>query len=412
MKTKNTKKVELLAPAGNFEKLEIAIHYGSDAVYLSGPDFSLRNFSDNFSLKELPQAIDFCHKNNVKVYLACNIYPRNSEQQSILEYLLFIGQIAPDAIIISDPGILTESLKRIPHIPVHLSTQANTTNTQSVLFWEKQGVKRMNLARELSLSEIQEITTSCSAEIECFVHGAMCISYSGRCLLSSFMADRHSNQGMCAHPCRWKYSVVEELRPNIYMPIIEDERGTYIFNSNDLCLIHHIPELIEAGITSFKIEGRMKSIHYVASTVKTYREAIDSYYDNPSSFEMKDDWVEELNKISHRGYCTGFYFDEPVQISANHENRVHSEYRFVGKVIAPSDHHKAKVQIKNKICKGDSVNILSLNNPSRESKILEMLDDDGNSVSFAQPNSQVFVILDTECSKNDLLRMFTETGQE
>lgn len=412
MITNSNKRVELLAPAGNFEKLKIAIHYGADAVYLSGPDFSLRNFSDNFSMDELPAAIDMCHKNNVKVYLACNIYPRNSEQDSILEYLSFIGKINPDAIIISDPGVLMESVKHIPHIPIHLSTQSNTTNFTSVHFWEEQGAKRINLARELTLAEIKEIVSLSSIEIECFIHGAMCISYSGRCLLSSFMTGRHSNLGMCAHPCRYKYAVVEELRPGIYIPIAEDNHGSYLFNSNDLCLIHHMPELIEAGITSLKIEGRMKGIHYVASTVKTYREAIDTYYDNPTTFEVKDDWIEELNKISHRGYCTGFYFNDPVQISANFENSVTVEYRFVGKIIEHSDYHKVKVQIRNKINKGDTVDILSLNKPSRTSVIREILDEQGNELLFAQPNSQIFIKLDTDCSKNDLLRKSAESGEE
>lgn len=411
MNKKTHKKVELLAPAGNFEKLEIAIHYGADAVYLSGPDFSLRNFSGNFSLDELPHAIDVSHKNNVKVYLACNVFPRNFEHNKILEYLSFIGEIAPDAIIISDPGILMDAHKRIPHIPIHLSTQSNTTNFQSVRFWEKHNVKRVNLARELTLKEIKEIVSVCSAEIECFIHGAMCISYSGRCLLSSYMAGRHSNQGMCAHPCRWKYAVVEELRPGIYMPIAEDSRGTYIFNSNDLCLIHHIPECIEAGITSFKIEGRMKGIHYVGSVVKTYREAIDTYYDNPHNFEVKIEWVEELNKISNRGYGTGFYFDDPAQISPNYENREHTEYLFVGKIIGKTDHQKVNVQIRNKLYKGDMLDILSLKHPSRQVKVIDIIDHNGISISFAQPNSQVFIALDAECSKNDLLRKIITPGK-
>ena len=404
MNSNNSNKVELLAPAGNFEKLEIAIHYGADAVYFSGPDFSLRNFSNNFAIDEIPSAVKFCHKNNVKAYIACNIYPRNIEQDSIVKYLSTIGDIGPDAIIISDPGILMESSKRIPHIPIHLSTQSNTTNYKSVLFWEKQGIKRVNLARELSLIEIKEIASLCSAEIECFIHGAMCISYSGRCLLSSFMAGRDSNRGMCAHPCRWQYAVVEELRSDLYMPIAEDNRGTYIFNSNDLCLIHHIPELIDAGITSLKIEGRMKGIHYVGSTIKTYREAIDTYYDNPQAYEVKTDWVEELNKMSHRGYCTGFYFDDPVQTTPNYENKSNEEYRFVGKVIEKTEQHKVKVQIRNQIHKGDMLDILSFKKPSRQTKLIDMLDDQGNPISVANPNSETFMVLDTDCSKNDLIR--------
>jgi len=405
MNNQTIKKVELLAPAGNFEKLEIAIHYGADAVYLSGPDFSLRNFSGNFSMDELPRAIDLCHKKNVKVYIACNIYPRNYEKDSMREYLTIIGTIGPDAIIISDPGVLLEASSRIPHIPIHLSTQSNTTNSQSVRFWEKQGVKRINLARELSLKEIGEIASLCSAEIECFVHGAMCISYSGRCLLSSFMTNRESNRGMCAHACRWNYAVVEETRPGKYMPVIEDNRGTYIFNSRDLCMIHHLREIIQSGVRSIKIEGRMKSIHYVASTVKTYREAIDSYYDHPNHFEIKQDWIDELNKISHRGYCTGFYFNDPLQVSPNFENTMNKAYRFVGKVIENQGPRRILVETRNMICNGSVVDILSVNQPSRRTKIIDMQDKSGKTVSIAHPNTHLTMILDIECSTNDLLRI-------
>jgi len=264
--------IELLAPAGSFEKLETAIHYGADAVYLSGQNFSLRNFAGNFSMDELYRAVCLARLKNVRVYLACNIYPRNFEEAAIVEYLHQIGDLRPDAIIIADPGILLEARRIIPHIPVHLSTQANTTSRLSARFWESLGVARINVARELSLREIKEIADATPIEIEAFVHGAMCISHSGRCLLSSFMAGRDGNRGMCAHPCRWNYFLVEETRPGQYMPVLEDARGTYIFNSKDLCMIDHVSEMIEAGITSFKIEGRLKGINYLATVVKTYRE--------------------------------------------------------------------------------------------------------------------------------------------
>lgn len=397
-------KVELLAPAGNFEKLEMAVHYGADAVYLSGPDFSLRNFSGNFSLEELPLAVDFCHENTVKVYVACNIYPRNFDHKAILEYLSFIGDLNPDAVIISDPGVLMDAAELIPHIPVHLSTQSNTTGYRSAHFWEKQGVKRINLARELSLREIKEIVSVCGIEIECFIHGAMCISYSGRCLLSSFMAARDSNRGRCAHPCRWKYAVVEELRPGEYMPIAEDNNGSYIFNSRDLCMIHHIPDIIEAGVASLKIEGRMKGIHYVAATVKTYREAIDAYYDDPKNCGVRNDWVEELNKISHRGYCTGFYFSDASQILPNVKNTINETYRFVGKVTEKINNTGIRVEIRNKLHAGDRVDILSPKIPSRPATVMDITDENGNSIPFAQPNSRVYIRLDAACSQNDLLR--------
>ena len=242
------KKVELLAPAGNFEKLEIAVHYGADAVYLAGKTFSLRNFSDNFTIDELQQAVAFARRQGVKVYVTCNIYPRNHEQKELIDYLNMLGDIGPDALIVTDPGTIMMASKTIPHIPLHLSTQANTTNYQSALFWQQLGIKRINAARELSLKEINEIVRHSHLEIEAFVHGAMCISYSGRCLLSNFMANRDSNHGECAHPCRWKYAVVEEFRPGHYLPIEEDHRGSYIFNSKDLCLIEHIPEMVASGV--------------------------------------------------------------------------------------------------------------------------------------------------------------------
>ena len=291
------KKPELLAPAGNFEKLEIAVHYGADAVYLGGKDFSLRNFSGNFTDGELEAAIKFAEKHQVKVYLTCNIYSRNHEQDSIEAFLERIGNIAPHAIIISDPGIILKARQIIPHIDIHLSTQANTTNFNAVLFWEQQGIKRINLARELSIEEIKTITSRTTIQTETFVHGAMCMSYSGRCLLSSFLSGRDSNRGLCSHPCRWNYAVMEELRPNEYYPVQEDSRGTYIFNSKDMCLIDHIPELIHAGISSFKIEGRMKGINYLSSVVKTYRNAIDAYIAEPNSYSVRTEWHSELYRI-------------------------------------------------------------------------------------------------------------------
>jgi putative protease len=253
----NPKKIELLVPAGDFEKLEIAMHYGADAVYLAGKNFSLRNFSGNFTDRELGEAISLARSKNVKVYVACNAFARNSQLTDITDFLLTMEKLNPDGIIIADPGVIHLAGKICPRIPIHLSTQANTTNLQSALFWQEQGVKRINVARELPLADIQEIAAQNLLEVEVFVHGAMCIAYSGRCLLSNYMASRDANQGMCAHPCRWKYAVVEEQRPDQYMPIAEDDRGAYIFSSRDLCMISHIPELVRANITSLKIEGRM-----------------------------------------------------------------------------------------------------------------------------------------------------------
>lgn len=398
-------RVELLAPAGNFEKLEIAVHYGADAVYLAGKEFSLRNFSGNFTNQELCRAVEFAHSRGVKVYVACNIFPRNFELEAIAEYLKFLEELGPDAVIVSDPGIVTLAQEIIPHIPLHLSTQANTTNYKSALFWGKMGVKRINTARELSLEEIRTIAAQSSLEIEAFVHGAMCISYSGRCLLSSFMADRESNRGMCSHPCRWKYAVVEALRPGHYYPIAEDDRGSYIFNSKDLCMIEHIPELIESGIASLKIEGRMKGINYLASVVKVYREAIDSYYENPKTYHVKDTRMEELTKVSHRGYCTGFYFGHPEETMPNYSSRIcGSDHIFVGKVLAQEDKGRVRVEVRNKIFKGDEIEILTKQGPSRADRVDDIIDTDEASIPFAQPGSEVTITLSSNCSSNDLLR--------
>ncbi|MCP4350053.1 MAG: methyltransferase domain-containing protein [Desulfobacterales bacterium] len=400
------KKAELLAPAGNFEKLEIAIHYGTDAVYLGGRNFSLRNFSENFTDKELQEAVEFAHRHGVKVYAACNVFPRNYEHRAITDYLEKLGEIGPDSIIVADPGIFAQASQLIPHIPLHLSTQANTTNSRSALFWEKLGAKRINAARELSLEEIKETASCCtSLEIEAFVHGAMCISYSGRCLLSSFMAGRESNRGMCCHPCRFKYMVMEEKRPGKYYPFAEDEKGSYIFNSKDLCMIEHIPEIIKSGITSLKIEGRMKSISYLASAVRVYREAIDSWYSDPGKYEVKEEWIEELAKISDRGYCTGFYFGDPDQVVPKYsKNEYAYESVFAGKVLERAGSGKVLAEVRNKIFKGDIVEVLTKTGPAKTGTVDDIIDEYGESLPFAQPNARVFIALNTECSPNDVIR--------
>ena len=401
---KTPQKVELLAPAGNLEKLEIAIHYGADAVYLAGKEFSLRNFSQNFTPDELVHAVRYTRKHNVKVYAACNVYPKNTEQKSIVNYLHLLGEIGIDALIIADPGIFMTASKVIPQIPIHLSTQANTTNLNSALFWQTLGIKRVNLARELSLKEIKDVALHCDLEIEAFVHGAMCIAYSGRCLLSSFMANRDSNRGMCTQSCRWKYAVVEELRPGEYIPIAEDDRGSYLFSSKDLCMIEHIPEIIESGIVSLKIEGRMRSINYLASTVKVYREAIDSYYEDPENLMAPNDWLNELKAVSNRSYSTGFYFDDPRQISPTYENLRHSGQKFIGKVIGKSKKYGIEIDVRNKFFKGDTIQILSKKGPVKNDRIHAIFDDRGQSLAFTQPGSKVFVAVDNACCPNDLIR--------
>ena len=409
MKSRNHQ-IELLAPAGNFEKLEIAAQYGADAVYLANKEFSLRNFSGNFTLDEMEKAIAFSRKANVKVYVACNIYARNQDQKGIAAYLKDLGRIGPDALIFADPGVFLSARNLIPDIPLHLSTQANTTNYQTVRFWEALGVTRVNMARELSLAEIKEIRRQTTAEIEAFVHGAMCISYSGRCLLSSFLTKRDSNQGMCSHPCRWSYSVVEELRPGEYMPIVEDSRGSYIFNSKDLCMIEHIPEMIEAGITSLKIEGRMKTINYLASTVKVYREAIDSYCADPENYHVKPEWIEQLADISHRDYCTGFYFNDPDQVTPNYGNANPIKGQlFIGKILEDTWQGLTLTEVRNKIFLHDAVEILTSQGPLQLDEIQEIIDASGETVPFSQPGSIVNIRFSNAYQKNNLIR---KTGEE
>jgi putative protease len=402
--TERIKTAELLAPAGNFEKLQIAIHYGADAVYLADQNYSLRNFSENFTIDELESAVAFSRKHGVKVYVACNIYSRNVEQKDIKNYLKNLSEIGPDAVIVADPGIFMEARTVIPQIPLHLSTQANTTNYKSAVFWKNLGAKRINIARELSLNEVKEIARCSGVEIEAFVHGAMCISYSGRCLLSNFMSNRASNRGLCSHPCRWKYALVEELRPGEYFPFAEDHRGAYIFNSKDLCMIEHIPEMLEAGIVSLKIEGRMKGINYLASTVKVYREAIDAYIENPEKYEIREYWLEELERINHRGYSTGFYFGDPDQISPAYESKKNRNQIFLGKVIDNTGEIGVSIDVRNKTFKGEVIEVLSRKGPVRQDKIIDILDSHGQSIPFAQPGSKVTILLDHDCLPNDIIR--------
>ena len=405
MTTPKSNKVELLAPAGNFEKLEIAVHYGADAVYLGGKDFSLRNFSGNFRLEEIKQALVYAHDRGIKVYVTVNIYARNDEQPHIAAYLEKLGALEPDGLIVADPGVFLIARELIPHIPLHISTQANSTNCKTVEFWGGLGIRRVNMARELTLAEIKAISEQTQIEIEAFVHGAMCIAYSGRCLLSSFMANRHSNRGMCAHPCRWKYALVEEIRDGEYMPIAEDDRGTYIFNSKDLCMIEHIPAMIDAGVSALKIEGRMKGINYLATVVKVYREAIDRYYRDPMGYAVQAEWMVELNRNDRRGFCSGFYFDDPQQTEADLGFTMATEtHRFIGKVLTAHDDGDILMEVRNKCQVGDPVEILSPGQAIRKTSIGNMRDDEGNPIQIAQPNTRAYLDFGLKTQPNDLIR--------
>ncbi|MBP1763747.1 MAG: peptidase [Firmicutes bacterium] len=390
-------KPELLAPAGNPEKLRMALRYGADAVYLGGKDFSLRAFSGNFSLAEIQEAVIFAHNLNKKVYVTINIFPHNEDLIQLPEYIAALRDIGVDAFIIADLGVFRVARTVAPEIPLHISTQANNTNWASVLGWQEMGAKRVVLARELSLTEIQLIRSKASLELEAFVHGAMCISYSGRCLLSNYLTGRDANRGECAQPCRWKYSLVEETRPNEYLPVLEDERGTYIFNSKDLCLLEHIPELVETGLNSFKIEGRMKSVYYVAVVVKAYRDAIDRYLADPVNYTMQPKWLEEVSKISHREYTTGFYFqkagpDDQIYGSSSYIQ----PYDFVGLVKGYNKQTKmALVEQRNRFQVGDEVEIVQPGKDFFQQRITAIINETGEAVAAA-PHPQQLVQIPVE----------------
>jgi U32 family peptidase len=399
-------KPELLAPAGNLEKLKTAINFGADAVYLGGSKLNLRAFADNFSNQELLEGINFAHERNKKVFITLNVFPHNEDLIGIEDYLKELYSLRADAILVSDPGIIMAAKETVPDLELHLSTQANNVNFKSAIFWHNLGVKRIVLARELSLEEIKEIRDKLprSCELEVFVHGSMCMSYSGRCLISNYMTGRDSNRGQCAQPCRYKYYLMEEKRPNQYFPVHEDEKGTYIMNSKDLCMIKYIPELAKAGITSFKIEGRMKSSYYVATVVKAYREAIDEYFADPDNYKFKEKWQDYLNKASHRQYSTGFYFNEPNKQVYETSSYIR-DYDIVGLV---KDYDKSTntvcVEQRNRVFEGDIIDTLTPIGDSSTIKIFDMRDADGNKIEVAPVAQMTFSFkTDKVLNKNDML---------
>lgn len=386
-------KPELLAPAGNLEKLKMAVIYGADAVYLGGEEYGLRAGADNFTKEEMAEGIKFAHDRGKKVYITANIIPHNEDLEGLPEFIKEIEEMGADAVILADPGIFSIVKEAAPELEIHLSTQANNTNYKSALFWHNLGVKRIVLARELSFKEIKEIRekTPDTLEIEAFIHGAMCISYSGRCLLSNYMAGRDANRGLCAHPCRWKYYLVEEKRPGEYIPVEENERGTFFFNSKDLCMIEHIPEIIDSGITSLKIEGRIKSAYYVATVVKAYRQAIDEYLKNPKEYSYNPIWLEEIKKASHREFTTGFYFEKPTGNEQIYENSSYiREYSFVGMVLEYDEKTGvATIEQRNRFYKGDEIEIVSPNDYFVQ-KVELMKDTEGNEIDVA-PHPQMII---------------------
>ena len=402
-------KPELLAPAGNLEKLKIAIEYGADAVYIGGEEFSLRVAADNFTNDEIKQGVDFAKARGKKVYLTANIIPHNKDIDEYGRFLRDVKDLGLDAVILSDLGMFDVTKELAPELEIHISTQANNVNYRSAQKWYEMGAKRVILAREMSLDEISEIRrrTDKDLELEAFVHGAMCISYSGRCLLSNYMAGRDGNGGACAHPCRWKYYLMEEKRPGEYMPVFENERGTFIYNSKDLCMINHIDKLVESGLISFKIEGRVKSEFYVATVVAAYRRAIDSYFENPDTWEPNPEWLSELKKVSHRDYTTGFYFGRPGGTEQHYASSSYiREYDMVG--VAEGYDEKtnmAKIVQKNRFFKGDEVEFLCPDGSFFTQKIEYMTDADGNEIEVAnRPQSIAYVKTDKKVLKDSFMR--------
>ncbi|MDD6881864.1 MAG: U32 family peptidase [Firmicutes bacterium] len=390
------RKPELLAPAGDLEKLKIAVLYGADAVYFGGETFSLRAGAGNFTYEEMKEGIEFAHSHGAKCHLTVNIFAHNEDIEPFIQYLKKVKDLGIDAFIASDPGVIDMIQEVIPDAEIHLSTQANMTNYRTANFWYKRGLRRLVTARELTIDEIIELKNNIpeDMELESFIHGAMCISYSGRCLLSNFMIERDANRGACAHPCRWKYTLMEEQRPGQYYPIEEDDRGTYILNSKDLCLIEHLPELIEAGISSFKIEGRMKSVFYVATVVSAYRKAIDAYFENPSEYKFKDEWMRELCKVSHREFTTGFYFHKPTNNDQNYRTSAYTrDYSFVG-MIKEYDEKTgyAIVEQRNKMVIGDKIEIFGPDTDYFEQALTEMYDEEGKPIDSAPHPQQIIKI--------------------
>lgn len=403
------RKTELLIPAGSLDVLKTAVIYGADAVYIGGEAFGLRAKAKNFSNGEIQEGIAFAHERGVKVYITANILAHNQDLAGVEAYFNELKEMNPDALIISDPGVFAIARRVLPQMELHISTQANNTNYGTYRFWHDLGAKRVVSARELSLAEIKEIRANIpeDMEIESFIHGAMCISYSGRCLLSNYFTGRDANQGACTHPCRWKYAVVEETRPGEYMPVYENERGTYIFNSKDLCMIEHIPELMEAGIDSFKIEGRMKTALYVATVARTYRKAIDDYRKDPALYRSNLEWYkEEIGKCTYREFTTGFYFGKPDETTQIYDNNTYvKNYTYLGTVETTDGGGRCRIEQKNKFSVGEIIEIMKPDGRNIEALVKGIYDTEGNARESApHPKEILWAELDQETEDYDILR--------
>ncbi len=403
------RKVELLVPAGSLEVLKIAIKFGADAVYIGGEEFSLRAKAANFSDEDMIAGIDFAHRYGKKVYVTVNIFAHNYDMDEAVDYLKRLNEIKPDGLIMSDPGLISLAFEYAPNVEVHISTQANNTNYMTYKFWYKMGVKRVVSARELSLEEIKGIRENIpeDMEIESFIHGAMCISYSGRCLLSNYFTGRDANRGECTHPCRWQYAVMEEQRPGEYLPVYENERGTFIFNSKDLCMIGYIPEMIDAGIDSFKIEGRMKTSLYVATVARTYRKAIDDYYKSIDTYKANMDWyMDEISKCTYRKFTTGFYFGKPNEETQIYDSNTYiSEYIYLG-FVEEIRSGKYKITQRNKFLIGDEIEIMKPGGENVIAKVINIEDEEGNVVPAASHAKQtLYITLSEKADEYDIFRV-------
>ena len=396
---------ELLIPASSLEVLKVAVKYGADAIYIGGDLYGLRAKAKNFSNEDMREGIRYAHQHGKRVFVTANITAHNKDLEGIRSYFKELKEIMPDALIISDPGVFDIAREVCPEIERHISTQANNTNYGTYNFWYRQGASRVVSARELSLKELKELRSKIpeDLEIETFVHGAMCISYSGRCLLSNYFTGRDANQGACTHPCRWKYAVVEEKRPGEYLPVYENERGTYIFNSKDLCMIEHIPELIDAGIDSLKIEGRMKTALYVATVARTYRRALDDYQKDPELYKKNMPWyLDQISNCTYRQFTTGFFFGKPDSESQIYDIK---EYTYLGIVGGIDSEGRAQIEQRNKFSVDETIEIMKPDGRNLEAKVLRILNEDGEDQESAPHSKQkLFIELSEQAEMYDLLR--------
>lgn len=410
-------KPELLVPASSLEVLKVAVIYGADAIYIGGEMYGLRAKAKNFSREEMAEGIRFAHEHGKRVFVTANITAHNRDLEGVREYFAQLREMEPDALIISDPGVFTIAQEICPEIEIHISTQSNNVNYETYLFWQRLGAKRVVSARELSIQEISDIRAHIppDLEIETFVHGAMCISYSGRCLLSNYFTGRDANLGACTHPCRWKYYIMEESRPGEYLPVEENERGTYIFNSKDLCMIGHIPDLVKAGIDSFKIEGRMKTALYVADVARTYRQAIDDYFMSPKRYESKIPYYEsEISKCTYRQFTTGFFYGTPTHEAQIYDNNTYVRgYRYLGLAGKPDSEGYVTIEQRNKFSVGDEVEIMKPSGEDLTVSVESMLDEYGKTIdSCPHPKQMIRVRFSQIPEEMDLIRVREADGGE